>query len=339
MATITVTKGQIGVEDITFMSGGATTGETFSRATSTGGSQAVHKLSAKAIPVEDASNLMTGTNVEAALEDIIDGTDDITLNTSSVITAFSDGTNAITVPTNGMAAAVLMLGNSSTIAWFYLNAAPPGWKVLTTGQDTVLGVKATAKSSGTATTDTANKLIDSGADFVTDAVAVGDVAYNTTDGTSALVTVVDDLNTLTLASDAFPDGNEAYEVGTRFVDPGGNAADEGSWDLSAQGELTKDAHTHTITAHNHQWYDVVADGTHRSFNSGGTAQNLAGTAGASGDIGIEIDDDTNDSVLNADQYTTSTLTATGAQSDAVVSSDSLWRPAASLGRLFQLDTA
>lgn len=51
-----------------------------------------------------------------------------------------DGTNTIDFPTNGMAAAKFMLGNSSTIAWFYLNTAPPGWKVLSTGADTVLAV-------------------------------------------------------------------------------------------------------------------------------------------------------------------------------------------------------
>jgi len=53
---------------------------------------------------------------------------------------FSDGTYAITFPTNGMAAAKVMLGNSNTITWFYLNTAPPGWKALSTGADMVLGI-------------------------------------------------------------------------------------------------------------------------------------------------------------------------------------------------------
>ena len=52
----------------------------------------------------------------------------------------SDGSNDIYLPTNGMDDAKFMLGNSSTIAWFYLNTAPPGWKVLSTGADTVLAV-------------------------------------------------------------------------------------------------------------------------------------------------------------------------------------------------------
>jgi hypothetical protein len=54
---------------------------------------------------------------------------------------FTDGTYTYDFPTNGIAGnSILMLGNSSTIVWMYLNAAPPGWKVLTTGADTVLGV-------------------------------------------------------------------------------------------------------------------------------------------------------------------------------------------------------
>ena len=57
-----------------------------------------------------------------------------------VVTGLNDGTNNVDIPTNGMAAAKFMLGDSSTIVWFYLNTAPPGWKVTTTGADTVLGV-------------------------------------------------------------------------------------------------------------------------------------------------------------------------------------------------------
>lgn len=57
-------------------------------------------------------------------------------------TGFSDGTYNYEFPTNPTIAAhsVIMLGNSSTIAWFYLNTAPPGWKVLSTGADTVIAV-------------------------------------------------------------------------------------------------------------------------------------------------------------------------------------------------------
>lgn len=54
---------------------------------------------------------------------------------------FNDGTYNYEFPTNGVAGhSVIMLGNSSTIIWFYLNSAPPGWKALSTGADTVLAV-------------------------------------------------------------------------------------------------------------------------------------------------------------------------------------------------------
>jgi len=69
-----------------------------------------------------------------------------TMTSPVVTTGFNDGTQAISWPTNGMAAAKFMLGNSSTIAWFYLNAAPPGWKALSTGADTVLAVSGGAQA-------------------------------------------------------------------------------------------------------------------------------------------------------------------------------------------------
>ena len=53
----------------------------------------------------------------------------------------NNGTYNVAIPTNGFgAASKFMMGNSNTIAWFYLNAAPPGWKVIATGADTVLAV-------------------------------------------------------------------------------------------------------------------------------------------------------------------------------------------------------
>lgn len=51
------------------------------------------------------------------------------------------GSNAAAFPTNGITgAAKIMIGNANTIAWFYVNTAPPGWKVLATGADTVIAV-------------------------------------------------------------------------------------------------------------------------------------------------------------------------------------------------------
>lgn len=77
-------------------------------------------------------------------------------------------------------------------------------------------VKAKAKSTGTATTDTTNKLVDTNATFQADGIAVDDVAFNQTDGTSASVTAIDSETSLSLNSDAFPDGNEDYRVGGAF---------------------------------------------------------------------------------------------------------------------------
>lgn len=65
-------------------------------------------------------------------------------NSAAVINSavgFSDGTYSYDFPTNGVAASSkIMLGTSSTIVWMYLNTAPPGWKVTSTGADTVLAV-------------------------------------------------------------------------------------------------------------------------------------------------------------------------------------------------------
>lgn len=57
------------------------------------------------------------------------------------VPGFNDGTYNYEFPTNGVAGhSVIMLGDSDTIVWMYLNAAPPGWKVTATGADTVLAV-------------------------------------------------------------------------------------------------------------------------------------------------------------------------------------------------------
>jgi len=59
------------------------------------------------------------------------------------------------------------------------------------------------KSAGTETAHGASKLIDGGANFVTDAVSVGDVVCNITDQLYATVTAVDDLNNLSLSANIF----------------------------------------------------------------------------------------------------------------------------------------
>jgi len=75
-------------------------------------------------------------------------------------------------------------------------------------------------STGTADTNTANKLIDSTANFTVDNVQLRDIAVNTTDGGdfAAFVGAIDSATSLSLKdvsnanSDKFPDGNETYEI-------------------------------------------------------------------------------------------------------------------------------
>jgi len=74
-------------------------------------------------------------------------------------------------------------------------------------------------SSGTADTNTLNKLEDSGATFQTDGVVAGTPVYNITDGTNGTVSNVDSETVLSIvtssgtAFDLFPLGTESYEVG------------------------------------------------------------------------------------------------------------------------------
>ncbi|KKL65249.1 hypothetical protein LCGC14_2156890 [marine sediment metagenome] len=64
--------------------------------------------------------------------------------------------------------------------------------------------------TGTATTDTANALVDSQAQFLS--TDVDKVIYNTDDNTWAVVTAFVDAGELTLSKDIFPDGDEAYAI-------------------------------------------------------------------------------------------------------------------------------
>lgn len=93
--------------------------------------------------------------------------------------------------------------------------------VLTKGADyaitdtdgcSVLEISYSARCTGTCTTNTADKIIDSSATFETDGVAVGDVVKNTTDICWGTVSTVDSETQLTMDWDMCPDGNEDYTV-------------------------------------------------------------------------------------------------------------------------------
>jgi len=75
----------------------------------------------------------------------------------------------------------------------------------------LFNLKSRNRSAGTADGTSSDKLVDNGADFVTDGVAIGDFVYNTTDNTSALVTGVDDLHNLSIDTDIFVSG-ESYVI-------------------------------------------------------------------------------------------------------------------------------
>ena len=76
---------------------------------------------------------------------------------------------------------------------------------------------AAAKSTGAADTNTAGKLVNSAATFSADGVVAGCLVYNSTDDVFARVTAVDSETSLSLDWDAFPDGNENYEVYDRIL--------------------------------------------------------------------------------------------------------------------------
>lgn len=74
--------------------------------------------------------------------------------------------------------------------------------------------------TGTCTTDTANKIIDSSATFITNSIKAGMRVKNTTDNTYDYITSVDSETQLTMASDLCPDGNETYSVNAECLIPG-----------------------------------------------------------------------------------------------------------------------
>lgn len=102
----------------------------------------------------------------------------------------------------------------------------------------------TVTITGTTTSTTAYKLVDSGADFVTDGVAAGEFIYNETDDTYSIITAVDDLHTLSLERDIMASG-ETYDVGT---------ANYGGADGQVMVEIPKFYYYHTLDGTINSWY-------------------------------------------------------------------------------------
>ena len=70
MATITVTKGLVGTEDVSFESAGESADVTFSRTKAGGGTQSITKIGASHINIRDTGSIITATTVEGALAEI-----------------------------------------------------------------------------------------------------------------------------------------------------------------------------------------------------------------------------------------------------------------------------
>ena len=97
----------------------------------------------------------------------------------------------------------------------------------------------TPKVSGTTTSTTANKLVDSTKTFTT-TILVGDVVNNTTDNTSAIVLSIDSDTTISLSIDIMQSG-ENYNIGR--ISPYGNVTSPAPyitdilWGYSADGDF------------------------------------------------------------------------------------------------------
>lgn len=97
-----------------------------------------------------------------------------------------------------------------------LNTLSLDTDIMTTGEDYII-----YDVGGTATSTTADKLVDTAADFVTDGIQVGDTVLNLTDITSATVTAVDSATQLSLSADIMASG-EIYRIqkkGTMTIIP------------------------------------------------------------------------------------------------------------------------
>ena len=143
-----------------------------------------------------------------------------------------DGTYQAAFPTEpsaGIADSVIMIGNANTIVWFYLNTAPPGWKVLTTGADTVLAV-----AGGTGDYNVNGGNPDSAASWAIDGLTNGNQSASHTHTLAASGTV----HTSTTANQIVISGGKLYTYTTDGTSLDGAGTTTGNQSAS---------HSHTIT--------------------------------------------------------------------------------------------
>lgn len=243
--------------------------------------------------------------------------DDADCGTHPVITTgVNDGTQDIDFPTNNMSAAKFMLGTSSTIIWMYLNTAPPGWKALSTGADTVCGI-----SGGAGDYNVNGGNPDSSATWTIAGLTKDAHTHDFDDGghTHTGPSHAHGLNSHTHTG---PNHNHQW-----FDWQGAGTTDKSYASNGTAQNLSLTAsqsgNYHLVVSQNNYTDALDADqytsksGTGNTGAAAGNTEN-AGT-GASG--------------------STNATGTTGAQSDSAVSSDGTWRASASVGKLFQLDTS
>ena len=91
------------------------------------------------------------------------------------------------------------------------------WGILSGSGNIQTTLDTSNTSTGTATSASASKLVDTAATFVTDGVTVGAAVLDSTDSVTAYVTAVDSETQLSLSSDIFNLGTETYEVGRIYI--------------------------------------------------------------------------------------------------------------------------
>lgn len=213
------------------------------------------------------------------------------------------GAYTAAMPTNGVAASsIIMLGTSSTIIWMYLNAAPPGWKALSTGADTVLGV-----SGGSGYYNVNGGNADS-------------LASWTVSGLTMAHTHTGPDHTHTLSAHTHT-GPSHTHTGPSHTHLWCNGADT----YTSNGSSTAAVLVEAAYSSEASGYRVITSGGYYVQN-GGTGASGAGGTGASG-------------APSSDVTGSGGTGNTSAASTSSVTSSGVWRPKASVGKLFQLDTA
>jgi len=183
-------------------------------------------------------------------------------------------------------------------------------------------------STGTADTNTADKLVNSGATFETDGVEVGMIIHNTTDDTFGIVSAVDNETSISIAADSasgsavtdvFPDGDENYVIyATPKLNPfflecnGQTVSDAASVyngetlpDLNDSDNLFLRGYTSSGTGdsspvHNHQW--AQDDGNNVGIVAG-NASGLTVTESSFNSSGTTLNFAETSNLIDGDYYT------------------------------------